>query len=92
MFEHIQTLEDQANEEVGLAIHYSTLPAPFDMRKTDEGLYEHQGDMKDAYLPVIESALGIRNHVHADSVAGKALAEAHSLKWSGFESRACARC
>jgi hypothetical protein len=76
-FEHIQTLEDHANEELGMAIHYGTLPAPFDF----EGLYEHERDMKDAYLPVIESALGIRNHLLSDSAADKALAEAHSLKW-----------
>lgn len=81
VFEHIQKLEDQANEELGMAIDYGAFPAPFDMRKTDEGLYEHQRDMKNEYLPVIESALGIRNHVLVDSAEDKALAEAHSLKW-----------
>ena len=30
---------------------------------------------------MIESALGIRNHVLADDAADKALGEAHSLKW-----------
>ena len=44
VFEHIQKLEDQSNEELAMEIDYGTLPAPFDMRKTDEG------DMKDDAL------------------------------------------
>lgn len=81
VFEHIQKFEDQANEELGMEIDFGTLPAPFDMRKTDEGLYWHQRLMKVDYLPVIENALGIRNYVVTDSVEDVALAEAHSLKW-----------
>jgi hypothetical protein len=81
VFEHIQSLESQACEELGNEISFGTLPAPFDMRRTEEGLYDHQRDMKEDYLPAIHMALGIRHYLRRDSAEDVALAEANSLKW-----------
>ena len=81
VFEHIRSLESQACEELGNEISYGTLPAPFDMRRTEEGLYDHQRDMKEDYLPAIHMALGIRHYLRRDSAEDVALAEANSLKW-----------
>jgi hypothetical protein len=81
VFEHIQSLESQACEELGNEISFGTLPAPFDMRRTEEGLYDHQRDMKEDYLPAIHMALGIRHYLRRDSAQDVALAEANSLKW-----------
>ena len=81
VYEHIQELEDQACEELGNEISFGTLPAPFDMRRTEEGLYDCQRDMKEDYLPAIHMALGIRHYLRHDSAEDVALAEANSLKW-----------
>jgi hypothetical protein len=51
------------------------------MRRTEEGLYDHQRDMKEDYLPAIHMALGIRHYLRRDSAEDVALAEANSLKW-----------
>ena len=81
VYEHIQELEDQACEELGNEISFGKLPAPFDMRRTEEGLYDCQRDMKEDYLPAIHMALGIRHYLRHDSAEDVALAEANSLKW-----------
>lgn len=83
VFEHIRSLESQACEELGNEISYGTLPVLFDMRRTEEGLYDHQRDMKEDYLPAIHMALGIRHYLRHDSAEDVALplAEANSLKW-----------
>ena len=73
VFEHIKVLEDQANEELGQGIDYGQLPAPFDLRLTDEDLYDHERDTKDQYLPVIKKALGIRHFLDEDSAEDTAL-------------------
>jgi hypothetical protein len=82
VFTHIQALDSHAYEEVVMDIIIGTLPAPFDMRKTEADLYDYQRDMKDEYLPVIERALGIRHfQARSDKPVDVALAEANSLQW-----------
>lgn len=82
VFENIQELEDQANEELSLSISYSKWPAPFDMRrKKEEVQYDHERDMYEEYVPVIQQAVGIRFFQNEDSAEDVALAEKNSLKW-----------
>jgi len=74
VFQSIQQLEYQADEELALQItycHFEGLGEGFDGPKTD-------------YKPVIKRALGIRHFAVEDSPEDRAFAERHSTSWYYF--------
>ena len=74
VFEHLQDLERQAGEEVGLQEYHLefNFKGPFSSGRREE------------YFPVIKRALGIRHFAVEDNAEDAAFAERHSTTWHYF--------